>query len=142
MLLHTRTMQSNSTMYPSLIESDNLSFLLFLLFIETYQEQELNLKGKISFPNILSASTFMHIPQVALPQVPSRSIDDPTQDKPPLAGAGLEQFRYRYRRPPTHVEEHADQPPHGAQLPSVGQTAVPLHSIVSIELPAHSCPLE
>lgn len=67
----------------------------------------------------------MYIPHVELPHASSTSTDDPIQYKPPFEGAGSEQFRYRYWRPPTHVEEHADQLPHVDQLPSVGQTAVP-----------------
>lgn len=67
----------------------------------------------------------MNIPQVELPQVPSISTDEPTQDIPPLDGGGFEQVRFRDRRPPAQVDEHADQSPHGDQLPLVGQVSVP-----------------
>lgn len=67
----------------------------------------------------------MNIPQVELPQVPSISTEEPTHDKPPLDGAGLEQVRFRYRRPPAQVDEHVDQSFHGDQLPSVGHVVVP-----------------
>jgi hypothetical protein len=97
---------------------------------------------KNDFINIEWLSISIYIPHVELPHVPSTSTDDPIQDKPPFEGAGLEQFRYRYRRPPTHVEEHADQLPHVDQLPSIGQIAVPKHIIVSIVSPGHSWPLE
>lgn len=68
-------------------------------------------------------------------------MDEPTHDRPPFDGAGFEQERLRYRRPPAHVDEHADQLFHADQLPSIGQLADPLQIAVSIASPAHSCPL-
>ena len=86
--------------------------------------------------------TLMYIPHVELPQVPSISTDEPIQDKPPSDGAGLEQVRFRYRRPPAQVDEHVDQSFHGDQLPSVGHGAIPEHTLVSSALPTQSCPLQ
>lgn len=66
-----------------------------------------------------------NIPHVEFPHVPSTSTDAPIHDKPPLDGAGFEQFLYRYRRPPAHVDEHVVQLPHVDQLPSTGHVAMP-----------------
>lgn len=66
-----------------------------------------------------------YIPHVEFPHDPSTSTDDPTHGKLPFVGAGFEQLRYRYRRPPAHVDEQPVQLPQVDQLPSCGQIVCP-----------------